>query len=663
MTGSYTPIKDYAVIGDCHGCALVGLDGSMDWAALRRFDADPIFCRLLDAGRGGFWSIRPVGASTSTRSYLSDTNVLVTTFTAAAGVLRVSDFMPVGRQLDASAHDYVSLNAPNWIVRCIEVLEGQVEVEVRYRPAHRFARDELVLSVAEGAVQAQLLPASHSSLPLTEAALCCQRSTAVALPALHSDLTFTVVDGVAVARVTLAAGQRHDLVLAGNTVTGQAPASRVDEFLGITLAFWREWIAYCRYKGPYAQAVRRSALTLKLMTYAPTGAPVAALTTSLPEEIGGERNWDYRFTWLRDGSLMLYALAALGYSGEARRYHRFLARACAQTLPDVQIMYGIDHASDLEEQVLDHLEGYAGSRPVRVGNGAYRQRQIDVYGETLDLALLYQTLGEPLREQYRRLLHTFAEFVAAHWCDPDQGLWEMRGPPRHHVHGKLMSWVAMDRAARLFDDAGRWRKLADTIRANIEAEAIDPAGGHLMQAYDGGVDAAVLLAPMLGFPLAAHTLTRTIAAVEQRLGREDLVLRYRGDDGVAGEEGAFLICSFWLVDAKLAAGEVERARHQFERLLGRANDVGLYAEEVNPRDGTFLGNFPQAFTHLALINSAVNLDLYERLGADGLQGSHAHRAKRSVVATGGWRGLLASLRVAGLGARLRSSRASKLAWP
>ncbi len=639
MTGTYTPIRDYAVIGDCHGCALVGLDGSIDWAALRRFDADPIFCRLLDAGLGGFWSIRPQGASTSTRQYLPDTNVLVTTFTVGASVLRVTDFMPVGRELDAGAHDYVSLNAPNWIVRRIEAVQGAVDVEVRYRPSRRFARDAVVLSVADGAVHA------------------------TQLPALHSDLPFAVVDGIAVARVTLAEGQQHDLVLAGNTVSGQAPAARIEEFLAITTAFWREWIAYCRYSGPHVDAVRRSALVLKAMTFAPTGALVAALTTSLPEEIGGERNWDYRFTWLRDGSLMLYALASLGYSGEARRYHGFLATACAQTLPDVHIMYGIDHSSDLEEQVLDHLEGYAGSRPVRVGNGAYRQRQIDVYGETLDLALLYQTLGEPLSTQYLRLLRTFADFVATHWQDPDQGLWEMRGPPRHHVHGKLMSWVAMDRAASLFDDAGRWRQLADSIRADIEAHAIDSSGGHLKQAYDGGVDAAVLLAPMLAFPLAPATLARTIDAVAQQLGQDDLVLRYRSDDGLTGEEGAFLICSFWLVDARLAAGQVDTARGQFERLLAQANDVGLYAEEINPVDGAFLGNFPQAFTHLALINSAVNLDLYERFGAEGLCGSHADRAKRAVVATAGWRGLVASIGAAGLGARLKSSDASKLAWP
>ncbi len=639
MAGAYTPIRDYAVIGDCHGCALVGRDGSIDWCALRRFDADPIFCRLLDAGRGGFWSIRPLGAAQSTRAYQPDTNVLVTTFTTSTGTMSVTDFMPVGRQLDASAHDYVSLNAPNWLVRRVEGITGQLEIEVRYRPSRHYARDDSPLSVADGIV------------------------TGPELPSLHTDLPFTVTHGVAEAHLSLRAGQRHDLVLAGNTVSSVAPRARVDEFLAITRSFWQEWLAYCRYGGRYVEAVKRSALVLKAMTYAPTGALVAALTTSLPEEIGGERNWDYRFTWLRDGSLMLYALAALGYSGEARSYHRFLATACSQTLPHVRIMYGIDHSHSLEEHVLDHLEGYEGSRPVRIGNGAYLQRQIDVYGETLDLALLYQTLGEKLSVQYRRLLRTFAEFVAEHWQDPDQGLWEMRGPPRHHVHGKLMSWVAMDRAARLFEDPQRWQQLAATIRADIERNAIDPAGGYLRQAYDGGVDAAVVLAPMLAFPLEQTTLERTIDTVERTLGQGDFVVRYRGEDGLSGEEGAFLICSFWLIDAKLAAGRIDQARAHFERLLGYANDVGLYAEEVDAASGAFLGNFPQAFTHLALVNSAVNLDLYERFGAAGLSGSHADRAKRSVIATFGWRGIAASIRFSGARARLRSSDESKLAWP
>jgi len=334
-----------------------------------------------------------------------------------------------------------------------------------------------------------------------------------------------------------------------------------------------------------------------------------------------------------------------------------------QTLPNIQILYGIERECALDETVLDHLEGYRGSRPVRTGNGAYSQRQIDVYGQTLDLALLYHALGGRLGEQYRRLLRTFAEFAAAHWNEPDQGLWEMRGPPRHHVHGKLMSWTAMDRAARILDDAEVWQRRADAIALRIKADGIDPQGGHLRQAFDGGVDAAVLLAPMLGFPARRETTLRTIETVERALGHGDFLRRYDCDDGLEGEEGAFLICSFWLVDAKLSVGRIEEARALFERLLARANDVGLFAEELEPEDGAFLGNFPQAFTHLALIGTACNLSLVERHGPKVLFGSYADRARRAVEATFGWRGIWAAIKQSRRIARLRSSPHSKLAWP
>jgi GH15 family glucan-1,4-alpha-glucosidase len=300
---------------------------------------------------------------------------------------------------------------------------------------------------------------------------------------------------------------------------------------------------------------------------------------------------------------------------------------------------------------------------VRVGNGAHSQRQIDVYGQTLDLALLYQRLGGRLGEQYRRLLRTFADFVVAHWEEPDQGMWEMRGPPRHHVHGKLMSWVAMDRAGQLFEHGQDWAALAERIRAEICAKGIDHASGHLAQAFDGGCDAAVLLAPMLGFPLEREALEQTVDTLEHALGHGDFLLRYAGPDGLAGEEGAFLICSFWLVDAKLALGREGDARALFERLVRCANDVGLYAEQIDPGSGAFLGNFPQAFTHLALIGSAVNLQLYERKGAAGVAGSYADRARRAVEATFGWRGVWAALKQSRRVGRLRSSPASKLAWP
>ncbi|MCZ7565586.1 MAG: glycoside hydrolase family 15 protein [Burkholderiales bacterium] len=635
----YAPIESYAAIGDCHGAALVGRDGSIDWCALRRFDAPPVFLRLLDVERGGCWAIGPQAEFRAARRYLDGTNVLRTVFTTGDGEAALTDLMPVGRRLDAGTHDYVSLVAPGWLIRRVTGLRGRVRFALRYRPSADYARARPALRLERGALR------GHG------------------VPALYGAPECTIEGDVAATAFEIAAGETRDFVLAANTEAEHPPAARVDEFVAATRAFWTEWIGYCRYRGPHAELVRRSALALKLMTYAPTGALVAALTTSLPEALGGGRNWDYRFCWLRDSGFALYALAALGYGGEARRFHEFLAEACRQTLPDIHIMYGIRHEVELAEQELAHLDGYASSRPVRIGNGAYTQHQIDVYGEILDLAHLYQSLGGELGEQYRRLLGTFAAFVARHWNEPDQGLWEMRGPPRHHVHGKLMSWAALDRAAELLPDAARWRAAADEVRRSLLAEAVDPEGGHLRQAYDGGVDAAVLLAPLLGFALDESALARTVAVVERELARGDYLLRYAGDDGLEGGEGAFLACSFWLVDAKLALGRLAEARALFERLAACANDVGLYAEEIEPASGAFLGNFPQAFTHLGLVGSAVNLELFERHGVAAMRCSHAVRVRRMIGATFGWRGVLAALRTSGRLGRIRSSRASMLAWP
>ena len=430
--GRYRPIEDYALIGDCHGSALVASDGSIDWAAFHRFDADPVFCRVLDATRGGFWSIRPQGDHAGTRAYLPGTNILRTVFTTGQGSVAVTDFMPVGRKLDAGVNDYVHLNAPAWIVRRVECLQGGVDMAIAYRPSQAYAAARVELARGDGCVHC-----------------------GPELPALYGNVDFDLAGDLASAKLRMVQGECVDLVLAHNRVEGHSPCARVEEFLMATRAFWTEWIGYCRYRGPHQETVMRSALALKLLTFAPTGAMVAAPTTSLPETIGGERNWDYRFCWVRDASFALYALAVLGYSGEARCFHDFLLSACARSLPNVRPMYGIDGALDLTEAELDHLEGYERSAPVRRGNGAYLQRQIDVYGQMLDLALLYEALGGKLSAQYRRLLDAIARFVAAHWREPDQGIWEMRGPPRHHVHGKLMSWVGMDRAGRLLDARGR----------------------------------------------------------------------------------------------------------------------------------------------------------------------------------------------------------------
>lgn len=637
-TPRYRPIEDYALIGDCHGSALVASDGSIDWATLHRFDADPVFCRVLDADRGGFWSVRPRGDYTSTRAYLPGTNMLRTVFSTASGKVAVTDFMPVGRKLDAGVNDYVHLNAPAWIVRRIEGLQGVVEMQTAYRPSRDFARAPAQLVAGEGVVRA-----------------------GQEMPALFGDLEFSLDGDLATAVLRVAEADRHDLVLAGNAVAGEAPCSRVEEFYAATRAFWEEWIGYCRYRGPHEDAVRRSALALKLLTYAPTGAIVAAPTTSLPETIGGERNWDYRFCWVRDSSFALYALAVLGYSGEARCFHDFLLGACARSLPEVRPMYGVGGAMKLDEATLDHLEGYKGSAPVHIGNGAYLQHQIDGYGQMLDLSLMYEALGGKLDEQYRRLLAAVAKFIAAHWREPDQGIWEMRGPARHHVHGKLMSWVGLNRAGKLLD--ANWQREAQQVADEILAHGVSAQSGAICQAYDGGTDAAVLLAPMLGFAVPKATLDATIDEVRRTLGRGDFLARYVGEDGLEGEEGAFLVCTSWLIDAELASGRIDEARASLERLVACANDVGLYAEEIDPSNHAFLGNFPQALTHLGVIGNVVNLQLAERRGAGALNGSYAERARRAVTATFGWRGVLAAMTQSRWVGRVFSSKRSKLAWP
>ncbi|MBA2292758.1 MAG: glycoside hydrolase family 15 protein, partial [Gemmatimonadales bacterium] len=557
---AYPPIGDYALIGDCHGSALISRQGSVDWCCLGRFDADPVFCRLLDAGKGGFLSVRPEDAYQVVRGYLDGTNILCTTFSTQSGKVALTDFMPVGRAPGAGLHDYVNLHAPFWLVRIVECLEGSARVRVRYRPAVDFARRRPHLTQMRGAYVVE------------------------DGPCLHTDVTLSVSGDLAEGILELHAGERRHLLLSSHSVGELELAERAGRMLGITRAFWEEWSAYCRYRGPYREAVLRSALALKLLIYAPTGAIVAAPTTSLPEQLGGGRNWDYRYCWLRDSSFTLYALAALGYSGEARKFARFLHNSCKATHPRVQIMYGIGGEKELTEKTLDHLEGYRGSRPVHTGNGAYSQQQIDVYGEVLDWALLHRTLGGSFDAEDAEFLRSMAEYLTAHWQEPDQGIWEMRGPPLHHVYGKIMSWVGIDRVIRIFGSRKELADVREKIVRMVLEKGVSPEGGHLLQAFgQPGTDAVLLLTPALGFPVDEHTLKATIDAIQRELQTGDYLLRYRREDGLEGEEGAFLICSFWLVDALLMTGRPEEARERYERLLSLANDVGLFAEEIDPK--------------------------------------------------------------------------------
>ena len=593
----YQPIKEYALIGDCHGAALVGINGSIDWCCLGRFDAEPALWRLLDTNKGAFFQIHPTQKTAVERAYVPDTNMLRTVFTTPSGRVAVTDFMPVGRDPAADDADYVTLNAPGWLVRVVEGLEGRSELRVEYRSDMQ-------------AFDRGFSPDSEAPV------LYCDSLLADGAPILNSVLT-------------VEAGERRVFVVAPKSDAARAPLVQVDRLQAITHAFWEQWCKRCCYQGPYDDMIRRSALVLKALSFAPSGAIVAAPTTSLPEEAGGVRNWDYRFSWLRDSSFVLQALAALGYSGEARKYCEYLGLCCVHTLPELQILYGITSEAELDERLLDHLEGHGGASPVRVGNAAHTQKQVDIFGELADWALTYHALGGPIDATLEAMVREAANYVAEHWQRPDQGIWEMRGEPRPHVHGKAMAWVALDRALRLLGPNPDWEAARTEILNAVSTRGVT-SGGHLVQAFDyPDLDAALLLITLLGMPLGPQVLARTVEAVEKQLRVGDYVHRYLTEDGIAGGEGAFLICSFWLVDALLICGRAEEARALFERLLAKANDVGLYAEEINPMTGAFLGNFPQAFTHLALINSAIHLRLHEEGGAEALSGTHAVRSRRA----------------------------------
>ena len=654
----YKPIGDYGLVGDCHGCALVASNGDIDWLTLGRFDAAPLLFPILDASLGGGWSIHVEGA-TVTRAYEPRSNVLRTLHEGPDGALEVLDFMPVGRRADAGTYDYTTLAAPGWMVRRLRVVAGQVDVAMRLRaggPDWARAEGGLSLDVTSD-VRSAHLRRDDSDRPAA---------------VLYADMDLTAGDGGLLARAALSAGDvRHavltaapDYRLEGGLALGGDGAALIERYLASTRAFWTEWMDFCRYDGPYADHVVRSALVLKLLTYAPTGAMVAAATTSLPEGIGGVRNWDYRYCWVRDASLSLYALSSIGYSGEGDAFSRFLMTQPLPRFQPLKIMYGIQGERELAETDLDHLEGYMGSKPIRIGNGAHDQIQLDVYGEMLDLAQVRVRLGGRLNPRERTLLCDVADEVAAVWRQPDASLWEARSRPRHYAHSKLMAWVALDRAVDLLGERPHWVTARDAVRNAMVEGTI---GGHIPRVlpFDGdpggeGMDAALLLAPVHGVDLPPDILDATVRAVETELRDGDFLHRYRGGDGLPGEEGAFLICSFWLVDALLATDRADEARALFDRLLGLGNDLGLFAEEADPETGAHLGNFPQAFTHLALIGSAVNLALYDEGGIDAIRGSFSDRAERAAGATSGLKGIVASVLHGGTPIRLRRSKASVL---
>ncbi|MBW3563624.1 MAG: glycoside hydrolase family 15 protein [Acidobacteria bacterium] len=639
MNEPYAPIRDYALIGDCHGAALVSRTGSIDWCTFGRFDAAPAFCRILDATRGGSFSINPAGEFESERRYLEGTNILETLFRTSSGSVRLTDFMPVGRKPGSSMHDYVTLEAPFALVRILEGVEGTVPMKLLYDPTSDYGRHRSLLTTMKGGV------------------------TASDGTQLRTGIDFHVYETEgAAAQIELHAGDRRELLV--YPAMARVPDIPVQQLLDVTRAFWEEWMEYSRYGGPHDAAVVRSAMALKLMTYAPTGALVASPLTSVPEAIGFGRNWDYRFCWMRDSALTLYALSVLGYSGEARRFGEYLMVACHASYPRLQIMYGIDSEAELPERSLDHLEGYAGSRPVRIGNGAYQQTQHDVPGEILDWAHLQRALGSRPRRRTRNFLAELADRTAENWSEPDSGLWEMRGEPMNHVYSKVMTWVTLDRATALTGSRKQkrgWRRTADEIVETVLARGIDPNRGTLMQSFESGdLDGSLLAIPFTGFPIDAGVFGRTVDAIREELSDGPFVYRYRTDDQLEGGEGAFLLCSFWLVDALLWLGREKEARDRLDELLAASNDVGLYSEEIDPDSKIFLGNFPQAFTHMAVIRTASLFELFEKEGVDGIRGSNTSRAKQLIGATSGPMALWDAFRQSGRLGRFWSSKQSML---
>jgi GH15 family glucan-1,4-alpha-glucosidase len=586
-------LSDYGLIGDMRTAALVGLDGAIDWCCLPRFDSGSVFAALLDPERGGTWSVRPAVEWTSTQRYLPRTNILETTFRTAGGVVVVTDFMPVDEDGRPSGpHPEIH--------RQLRCTRGRVPMQMTFMPRFEYG------------ARTTRLEQLRNGLFATD------RTDQVLTLSSARPLEWTVEQSAASARFTLEKGEERWLVLRYDD-DDIHPVDRYESArkLDITAAFWARWATGVRYSGPFRGMVKRSALALKLLTHSETGAIIAAPTTSLPETIGGGRNWDYRFVWLRDAAFSLAALDAVGHRREADAFMRFLKRVCRhEGGGHLQIMYGIDGRRDLVERQLDHLSGYLGSRPVRVGNGAVAQLQLDVYGEVLETADIWRRNNE-MTEGTWRVLRGLVDWVSGNWQRPDSSIWEVRGEVRQYVFSKVMSWVAMDRGVRMADELGlegntaEWRVQRDTLHAEILQRGWSERHQAFTQAYDDdALDAAALAIPMVRFlPWNHPRVISTVQAVARELTSADgeLVYRYRHSDGLEGEEGAFSICTFWLAQALTMIGERERAERVFRRMLRHANHVGLYSEEIDPLTGAFLGNFPQAFTHIALINCAAAL--------------------------------------------------------
>ena len=604
----YQPIEDYGIIGNMHTVALVGMNGSIDWFCTPNFDSPSVFAAILDDKKGGHFKIAPAFQHedlTTKQMYWPETNVLVTRFLSSEGVGEVIDFMPVG--------DHHDFHRRSELIRRVNVVRGEMNFRMECFPAFNFARNDHEISLnALGAAM---------------------NSDGVRLQLTTSQPLEQERNGL-VSEFTLQEGQTATFAL-DDVANNRGPVLPLDEdesehlFAG-TVEYWRSWLSQCTYRGRWREMVQRSALVLKLLTYDPTGAIVAAPTCSLPEDVGGERNWDYRYTWIRDAAFTLYALLRIGFTEEATKFMKFIEARASELNEDgsLQIMYGIDGRHELTEEDLWHLEGYKGSSPVRVGNAAYNQLQLDIYGELMDSVYIYNRHAEPISFDFWLHLRRLTDWVVENWRREDEGIWEVRGGRKHFVYSKLMCWVAIDRAIRLADarsfpaDRPRWEATRDAIYEEIMEHGWSEERQSFVQYYGSqSLDASNLLMPLVFFVAPSDPrILKTLEAINQSpenggLVSNSLVYRYNleaSPDGLNGHEGAFNICTFWLVEAMSRAGRydpeaLDQARLIFEKMLSYANHLGLYAEETG-HSGEGLGNFPQAFTHLALISAACNLD-------------------------------------------------------
>ena len=606
MASAYPPIEEHGIIGNMHTAALVCTDGSLDWLCFPRFDSPAVFCALLDKEKGGSFKLAPLGPDiTFKQLYWPETNILVTRFLSTHGVAQITDYMPVGLAEGETGFC--------WVVRHVHVVRGNMTFGLDCTPAFNFARDEHTVSLSPtGAV----FESADLSLELCS-------PTPLSTDGKGAQAEFELQEG-------------ESLVLTLREVEcGQGPGPRIDDetsdmLFKRTVNYWRKWLSQCTYTGRWREHVHRSALLLKLLTYEPTGAIVAAPTTSLPETLGGSRNWDYRYTWIRDAAFTVYAFLRIGFTEEAKAFMHFLEARCRELNPDgsLQIMYGIDGRHDLSEEILDHLEGYRESRPVRIGNGAFDQMQLDIYGELMDSVYLFNKYGTPISFDLWSSLRKLINWVCDHWQERDEGIWEVRGGQQHFVYSKLMCWVAIDRGLRLADkrsfpaDRERWLRVRDEIYEQIMQKGWSDKRQAFVQSYGSdALDASSLMMPLVFFLSPSDPrMLNTIDAINHSpanggLVSDSLVHRYdvsKTEDGLSGNEDTFNLCTFWLVEAMTRAGvddpeRLDDARLLFEQMIGYGNHLGLYAEETGS-NGEALGNFPQAFTHFVLISAAFNLD-------------------------------------------------------